>query len=56
MEMKLSHNAVKKPVTTIMIFTGLIIFGLMAFMKLKLDILPEVEYPALTVITVYPGA
>jgi len=39
-----------------MIFTGLIIFGLMAFMKLKLDILPEVEYPALTVITVYPGA
>ncbi|HPS28710.1 MAG TPA: efflux RND transporter permease subunit [bacterium] len=54
--MKLSQNAVKKPVTTIMIFTGLIIFGLLAFLELKLDILPEVEYPALTIITVYPGA
>ncbi len=54
--MKLSQNAVKRPVTTIMIFTGIIIFGLLAFSQLKLDILPEVEYPALTIITVYPGA
>ena len=54
--MKLSQLAVKKPVTTIMVFLGIVIFGLLAFYKLKLDILPEVEYPSLTVITVYPGA
>jgi len=54
--MKLSQFAVKNPVTTIMIFLGIVIFGLLAFYELKLDILPEVEYPSLTVITVYPGA
>jgi len=54
--MKLSQFAVKNPVTTIMIFLGIVIFGLLAFYELKLDILPEVEYPSLTIITVYPGA
>lgn len=54
--MNISHSSVKRPVTVLMIFTGLIIFGLLAFIKLKMDVLPDVEYPALTVITVYPGA
>ena len=54
--MKLSQFAVKKPVTTIMVFLGIVVFGLLAFYQLKMDILPEVEYPSLTVITVYPGA
>jgi len=54
--MKLSQFAVKKPVTVVMIFLGIVIFGLLALYELKLDILPEVEYPSLTVITVFPGA
>ena len=54
--MRLSQIAVKKPVTISMIFTGILIFGLLAFYALKLDILPEVEYPSLTVVTVLPGA
>ena len=54
--MKLSQLAVKKPVTTIMVFLGIVVFGLLAFYQLKLDILPEVEYPSLTIVTVYPGA
>ncbi|MBO4710977.1 efflux RND transporter permease subunit, partial [bacterium] len=54
--MRLSQIAVKKPVTISMIFTGILIFGLLAFSALKLDILPEAEYPSLTVVTVLPGA
>lgn len=54
--MNVSYSAVKRPVTVLMVFTGLVIFGLLSFVKLKMDVLPEVEYPALTVITVYPGA
>lgn len=54
--MNVSHNSVKRPVTVLMVFTGIIIFGLLSFIKLKMDVLPDVEYPALTVITVYPGA
>jgi len=54
--MRLSQIAVKKPVTISMIFTGILIFGLLAFYALKLDILPEVEYPSLTVVTILPGA
>ena len=54
--MKLPRFAVKNPVTTTMIFLGIVLFGLLSFHKLKLDILPEVEYPSLTIVTVYPGA
>lgn len=54
--MNISYDAVKRPVTVLMIFTGIVIFGLLAFYKLKMDVLPDVEYPALTVITIYPGA
>ena len=54
--MRLSQIAVKKPVTISMIFTGILIFGLLAFSALKLDILPQAEYPSLTVVTVLPGA
>jgi hydrophobe/amphiphile efflux-1 (HAE1) family protein len=53
---KLPETAVRRPVTTIMVFAALVIIGTVAFFKLNLDLLPDIEPPAVSVITPYPGA
>ncbi len=54
--MSIYSNAVKKPITTIMIFIGIVIFGLYSVIRLPVDLYPEIEFPAITVMTSYPGA
>lgn len=54
--MNLPRFTVNKPVTTVMIFLALLLFGLFSYRTLPKDLLPEIELPALTVITIYPGA
>ena len=39
-----------------MVFAALVIIGTVAFFKLNLDLLPDIEPPAVSVITPYPGA
>ena len=38
-----------------MVFAALVIIGTVAFFKLNLDLLPDIEPPAVSVITPYPG-
>lgn len=54
--MKLPEIAVRRPVTTIMVFAAITLLGCVAFFKLNLDLLPDIEPPAVSVITPYPGA
>ena len=54
--MKLPEIAVRRPVTTIMVFAAIALLGCVSFFKLNLDMLPDVEPPAVSVITPYPGA
>ncbi|HON71133.1 MAG TPA: efflux RND transporter permease subunit [Tenuifilum sp.] len=54
--MKLPQVAVKRPVFTAMLFVAILLFGVVSLTRLPLDIMPEMELPTLTVITVYPGA
>ncbi|MBW1773589.1 MAG: efflux RND transporter permease subunit [Deltaproteobacteria bacterium] len=54
--MKLPEIAVRRPITTIMIFAAIALLGSVAFFKLNLDMLPDIEPPAVSVITTYPGA
>ena len=54
--MKLPEIAVRRPVTTVMIFAAIALVGCVAFFKLNLDMLPDIEPPAVSVITPYPGA
>lgn len=54
--MKLPKMTVKRPVATTMAFTAVLIFGLISMRFLPSDVLPDLELPAVTVITVYPGA
>ena len=54
--MKLPELAVKRPITVIMFFTAFILMGLIAFSRLDMALLPDVEPPAVTIIVGYPGA
>jgi len=54
--MSIYGSAVRKPVTTIMIFVGLITLGIYSLIQLPVDLFPEIELPAVTIMTSYPGA
>jgi len=54
--MSIYANAVKKPVTTIMIFIAVVVFGIYSLVNLPIDLYPEIEFPAITVVTTYVGA
>ena len=53
--MKIYESAVRKPISTALIFIGVIVFGLFSVTKLGVDQYPEIEIPYITVITMYPG-
>ena len=48
--MKIYESAVKKPISTILIFVGVVIFGLFSLKNLAIDQMPEMDIPALSVI------
>ncbi len=54
--MKLAQISVNRPVTTAMIFIIMVVLGLVSLSKLGLDLMPEMEIPAVSVITAYQGA
>ncbi len=54
--MKIYETAVRKPISTILIFTGIVIFGLFSLRNLAIDQYPEMDMPAITVLTTYAGA
>ncbi len=54
--MKIYESAVKKPITTLMVFVAFFVVGLYSLSRLAIDYFPEIEFPAITVLTVYPGA
>ena len=54
--MKLPEIGVKRPVATAMLFIAIILLGIVSLRMLPLDLMPEMEYPSITVITIYPGA
>ncbi|MBN1522194.1 MAG: efflux RND transporter permease subunit, partial [Candidatus Aureabacteria bacterium] len=54
--MNLPEFGVKRPVTNMMIFLGIIIIALYGLSQLGVDLMPEIEPPIISVIAVYPGA
>ncbi|HET9054357.1 MAG TPA: efflux RND transporter permease subunit, partial [Cyclobacteriaceae bacterium] len=39
-----------------MVFVAVIVFGVYSLINLPVDMYPEIEFPAITVFTTYPGA
>lgn len=54
--MSIYGSAVKKPVTTLMVFIAIIVVGIYSFTRLPIDLFPEIEKPAIMVYTGYSGA
>lgn len=54
--MFLSTMSIKRPVMTSMFLIAFVIFGGLAFFSLNLNLMPDVEFPFVTVQTIYPGA
>lgn len=48
--------AIRRPVTMVMMFLTLLVFGLRSYQQLPLDLMPDISYPTLTVRTQYEGA
>ncbi|MBI5488847.1 MAG: efflux RND transporter permease subunit [Deltaproteobacteria bacterium] len=54
--MKLSDTAIRRPVTTVVVITALIVFGILGYRSAGLDLYPSIDFPIVTVTTIYPGA
>ncbi len=54
--MKLPEISVKRPTAVAMVFLAIFLIGMVSMSKLPLDLMPEIEPPAITVIIAYPGA
>jgi len=48
--------AINRPIATLMYAMTLIIFGLMSFQKMSVSLYPNVDFPIVTIKTIYPGA
>ncbi|MCE3008044.1 MAG: efflux RND transporter permease subunit [Bacteroidetes bacterium] len=54
--MSFTELVVKRPTLVVVIFTVLGILGFFGYRLLKYELLPDVSFPAISVVTVYPGA
>lgn len=48
--------AINKPITTLMGVLTFIVFGLMAYKTMPVNLFPNVDFPVVTIQTAYPGA
>lgn len=54
--MSLYSTAVKKPISTLMIFIGVVVMGIYSLLYVPVDLMPDMDIPTISVITYYPGA
>jgi len=53
--MNLPKAAIHRPVTVLMVAAVVVLLGLVSFTRLPVDLMPDVEFPSLTVRTQYSG-
>ncbi len=54
--MRIPDFAVNRKVTVLMMMAAIILFGLMALSRLGLELLPDMDFPVISIITTYDGA
>ncbi len=54
--MRVWDVSIRNPVFISMIMLALVVLGVMAYTSMPLDFFPDVSFPTMAVITVYPGA
>ncbi|MEA2006283.1 MAG: efflux RND transporter permease subunit [Acidobacteriota bacterium] len=53
--MKITQISIKRPVTITMIFLAIVLLGVVSLRQLSVDLLPNINYPRLSISTQYPG-
>ncbi|MDD5272253.1 MAG: efflux RND transporter permease subunit, partial [Methylovulum sp.] len=51
-----SRLFILRPIATSLIMLALLLLGILAYRELPISALPQVEYPTIQVVTLYPGA
>ena len=51
-----SRTFILRPIATSLLMLGILLAGAVAYLKLPVSALPEVDYPTIQVVTFYPGA
>lgn len=54
--MNITELSIKRPTLIVVIFTALTFLGIFSYQKLNYELLPNFAMPALTIVSVYPGA
>ena len=54
--MALPDLSLRRPVATAMLYVAVVLLGVVSFLRLPIDLLPDVAFPTLSVWTTYPDA
>ncbi|MFQ6131753.1 MAG: efflux RND transporter permease subunit [Armatimonadota bacterium] len=54
--MWLTDVSIRRPVFIIMVVAGLIVLGYVGTTRMPVDLYPDVDFPIITIVTLYPGA
>jgi len=54
--MFLSNLSVRRPVFTTMLVLAFVVLGIFGYLRLSVDLMPDIDFPFVTVTTIYPGA
>lgn len=54
--MGMPRFSVSRPVTIVMLYVGLLTLALVGFSRMRLDMLPDISFPTIAVVTPYRGA
>lgn len=53
--MNLANVSIRRPVFAFMLISAIMVFGLISYPKVGVDLMPDVEFPLVTVLVKYPG-
>jgi len=53
--MRITNITIKRPVTTFMLFLAIVLLGFVSLRELSVDLLPDISYPRLSVVTKFSG-
>lgn len=54
--MSITELVIKRPTLVVVIFTVLAILGIASYTKLNYELIPKLDFPAISITTIYPGA